>query len=533
MNRKYTNNNDIIFFRNLLIVLFQFHSFFFLLLVLLLNIVSSSSSTNGYYDYYPKRSVATMMVTRGGSSIHTNTNETSSSILTAVTTKNSATTTTTTRSNNVTSSETVVQPPILSTTSASSAAATTIISTPMSLSEKLFEVQSLRSQGKLLHDNGEFEEAAQLFGEAGRILSEDIVLVLHSNGSNSNSNLNNNPRVINTTTTTTTNTTTKTMKKREEEEFINEAATCYMHQALCQLKNNDVEECVQTLSSKVLGEEPKEDEDDEESKPTSSTLPTTTTISNNIVLRSRAYHRRAKAKYRLNDISGAISDAKYAAFLGDPHATTFYGKLLMRQQQQQQNNNTNNHATTITNTTTTTKVTSSLLSPSSSSSTSPADSLLSLLMNSNHNLYGSQQGKEGIDSSTSSVSNNDNLNVTSMIRNFGKQLLDDEETRTRLCTMVQTVGGNPSTVRYLATVAGVPPSTLSDSTVDQLCNLCRQVTPKNVQKVITLTKRSIRTIQFTSKVIKLITNNRHILVYLMLLLWIRKTVILDRRRTLY
>lgn len=396
-------------------------------------------------------------------------------------------------------------PTITSTTSASS-----ITSTPMSLSEKIFEVQSLRSQGKMLHDNGEFEEAAQIFGEAARILSDEIVVVLHNTDVDNNDNRNVTP----STGASNNITTTKKNKTKEEEDFINEAATCYMHQALCQLKNNDVEECVQTLSSKVLGDSKDEQQrEEEQSVSSASTIPI---ISNNIILRSRAYHRRAKAKYRLNDLSGALSDAKYAAFLGDPHAATFYGKILLQQQQGQDKTPVIN-ATSISS--------STYRQSHTKKETSPTDSILSLLMS---NSIERNNLKEETDPSNK-VENN--LNVSSMIRTFGKQLLEDEEMRSKLCSMVQTVGSNPTTVRYLATtVGGIPPTSLSDTTIDQLCNLCRQVTPTNVQKVITLTKRSIRTLQVTSKAIKLITKNRHLLVYLMLLLWIRRTIILDRRR---
>jgi hypothetical protein len=388
----------------------------------------------------------------------------------------------------------------------------------MSLSEKLLEVQSLRSQGKVLHDHGEFEEAAQIFGEAARILSNDIVLVLH----NTTGNHNVNPSV--TSSAGTANIiASKKSKTKEEEDLINEAATCYMHQALCQLKNDDVEECVHTLSSKVLGDATEEqNQKEEETSMSSSSSSSSATfipiISNNIILRSRAYHRRAKAKYRLNDISGALSDAKHAAFLGDPHAATFYGKLLLQQQQGQGKNHDVNATSTSSST--------YKLSPTKESL--PTDSILSLLMSNSRKSYQSNG-----EATTSSNYVDSNLNVSSMIRNFGKQLLQDEEMQSKLCHMVQTVGSNPSTVRYLAsTVGGIPSTSLSDSTVDQLCNLCRQVTPTNVQKVITLTKRSLRTLQVASKAIQLITKNRHLLVYFMLLLWIRRTIILDRRKML-
>jgi hypothetical protein len=395
-----------------------------------------------------------------------------------------------------------ISPPSIIT---STPCASSITSTPMSLSEKLFEVQSLRSQGKVLHDNGEFEEAAQIFGEAARILSDEIV------------DHNVHPSVTSSAGTSNMMITTKKSKTKEEEDFINEAATCYMHQALCQLKNNDVEECVQTLSSKVLGDATEGQKQEEEQSMSSSATSSIPIISNNIILRSRAYHRRAKAKYRLGDVSGAIADAKYAAFLGDPHAATFYGKLILQQQQGQGNNHDIN--ATITS--------SSTYKQSPTTESLPTDSILSLLMSNSmksYHLHGEATSSNNVES---------NLNVSSMIRHFGKQLLEDEDMRSKLCSMVQTVGSNPSTVRYLATtVGGIPTTSLSDSTVDQLCNLCRQVTPTNVQKVITLTKRSIRTLQVTSKAIKLITKNRHLLVYFMLLLWIRRTIILDRRRIL-
>ena len=364
-------------------------------------------------------------------------------------------------------------------------------SAPMSVPEKRLEVQSLRLQGKVLHDDGDFEEAAQLFGEAGRILDEILLLQLPSNNTS--------------------------------EELASEAATCHIHEALCHLKNDNLEECIRTCTQ-VLN-------DNEDGYYYGG-------VSLSAAIRSRALHRRAKANVRLEQYSAALEDARNAAFLGDRGATSLYGKLLRKQQQQQKTSTTSDVPQKIK----TAYLSSHYEEEEEESSTNPAavssTSTDSLLMS----LFQTMNKKEDENSSISafvssalaaatgggSTSTTTTSFATSMLRNLGKRL-DEEETRESIVTFVNNVGSNKATLKGVASMAGVP---LSDSMVDQISNLCSRVNTRTLGRIVKWAKYTIKTGAIVRKIFQILSKNRHILLYAMLLIWIRSSILAANQRPL-
>jgi len=368
-------------------------------------------------------------------------------------------------------------------------------SAPMSVPEKRLEVQSLRLQGKVLHDDGDFEEAAQLFGEAGRILDEILLLQQPNNDTS--------------------------------EELASEAATCHIHEALCHLKNDNLEECIRTCTQ-VLN-------DDDDGYYYGG-------VSLSAAIRSRALHRRAKANVRLEQYSAALEDARNAAFLGDRGATSLYGKLLRKQQQQQRTSTASDVSQKIR--TTNTFISSqheeeeeeSLNNPAAVSSTSTDSLLMSLFQtmnkkddenNSISTLLSSTLAAATGGGSTSTTTTTTSF-ATSMLKNLGKRL-DEEETRESIVTFVNNVGSNKATLKGVASMAGVP---LSDSMVDQISNLCSRVNTRTLGRMVQWAKYTIKTGAIVRKTFQIISKNRHILLYAMLLIWIRSSILAANQRPL-
>jgi len=174
-----------------------------------------------------------------------------------------------------------------------------------------------RQQAKTLHDSGSLHDAAIEFHNAASLLDDAL----------SSSNTENDIDV---------------------DSIVVERATCKLHEALCLFKDGRPGECIDACSDvlgdgvTVIQEENDEEEDeageDKDSQPTKTTVvkvipvdSTATSTSTNIIpslIRARAHHRRAKARLALNDLDGALDDARSAAFMGDRNAVQFYGRLM-------------------------------------------------------------------------------------------------------------------------------------------------------------------------------------------------------------
>ena len=121
----------------------------------------------------------------------------------------------------------------------------------------------MRARGKEHHDAGDLKEAAHWFDRAAQLLED------HSSSS----------------------------FYLSEEESLQNSATCRLHQALCHLKLQEYEECCDICSTIITNSNNK--------------------FINNTPIIARAHHRRAKARLAMDDLEGALQDARTAAFSGD------------------------------------------------------------------------------------------------------------------------------------------------------------------------------------------------------------------------
>lgn len=124
---------------------------------------------------------------------------------------------------------------------------------------------SKRLEGKQLHDDAEFKEAARAFSYAALLLEPFV---------------------------------------DESAECAEDWSTCRLHEALCCLKDDDPETAV-AACTRVLD------------RPSTSGA-----------VRARALYRRAKAYTGLEEHGLALQDARSAAFLGDRRGVALYGQLM-------------------------------------------------------------------------------------------------------------------------------------------------------------------------------------------------------------
>eukprot|EP00591_Stephanopyxis_turris_P001509 CAMPEP_0195511984 /NCGR_PEP_ID=MMETSP0794_2-20130614/4116_1 /TAXON_ID=515487 /ORGANISM="Stephanopyxis turris, Strain CCMP 815" /LENGTH=310 /DNA_ID=CAMNT_0040639693 /DNA_START=70 /DNA_END=998 /DNA_ORIENTATION=+ len=143
----------------------------------------------------------------------------------------------------------------------------------ISVKKRREEALSLRVKGKRLHDESEWATAAQAFRQAGGILDElleeelrrreerqlrtkEHQTMVFSNAENSNENDEGNALQ------------TEGGNDANEEpinriELAEEAATCHLHEALCELKNDNPEKCLHACTAVIHDEDPHVDDDEE------------------------------------------------------------------------------------------------------------------------------------------------------------------------------------------------------------------------------------------------------------------------------
>ncbi|EJK47093.1 hypothetical protein THAOC_34211, partial [Thalassiosira oceanica] len=167
-----------------------------------------------------------------------------------------------------------------------------------------------RAEGKELHDAGNLSEAAAAFHAAATLLDEAIEV--------------------------------QQIADAEADGSVSlERATCRLHEALCLLKDGRPEECIAACSDVLqdgvrvvaAGEVVGADPDDPEAAETAKSVvvePAASKRRDSLPpqIRARALHRRAKARLAVDDLDGALEDARGAAFMGDRNAVQFYGRLM-------------------------------------------------------------------------------------------------------------------------------------------------------------------------------------------------------------
>ena len=332
-------------------------------------------------------------------------------------------------------------------------------------SSSLSEIATaLRLEGKKYHDQGDFEKAAEVFQKAADTLMD-------GDGD---------------------------MKMSED------YATCRLHQALCNLKSENYELCIEACTDVLQ-------DGSDESNSGSTHLPAIT---------ARAYHRRAKAKMALGDNAGALQDARTASFLGDGKAVNLYGKLMRE-----------------TSSSDLTSLMNPLVSePSSSiSSPSPHSALLESLMkkSSDANSGGSSLGGfPGLNPASLLLGNGGGSNMLgalgsgsggmakSVVKNLAKRL-DDESTQASICDFLQRT--NKAQLQSFASMAGI--GALQDSQLDKLVSFCHGVTPKGIRRTVRGTKILIyfgKVIRRTAQVMK---KYRSLIVAALILQWTKSAIL--------
>jgi len=264
-------------------------------------------------------------------------------------------------------------------------------------------------------------------------------------------------------------------------------------------------------------------------------------VSLSSAVRSRAYHRRAKGKLNLKDYAGALADARAAAFLGDRGAVALYGKLMRQTQQEDGMTSGKNRRATSSSSGADDSLTDKELSASllgaalkSSKTQLSADSAsgneFGLTANPFMALMNNGQAAGGLDplsalAGISGASNGeggmggmDSL-AKSLLGNLGKRM-DETETQEKICNFVKSFGTKQSVTR-VATMAGVQ---LSDAHVNQIAGLCSRLTPQGLNKGVKITKRIIWSVKAMRKAMKVFSKYRHVLVYVVLLVWIKSAI---------
>lgn len=436
------------------------------------------------------------------------------------------------------------------------------------LDSKQTEASNLRIQGKQLHDDGDFQSAAQTFQKAASEL--DFVISIYQenlhehheeeelgeSGDSDCDHDNYNER--------------DHLSHSDLLKLSEERATCRLHEALCHLKNKNyadsIVSCTDVLMDGVqivpFTEKYNDDEEDEEKNtvygnnakehqavvvrisPSGGGGKTaTSTIELSAAVRARAYHRRAKARLALGDTTGALDDARSAAFLGDRNAVALYGKLM---RESGSSSSLFGGSSAYDGEGFNTSEGGNLFSP-----TSPLQSLFSGDDNTGNSMntpssldmlgsilggpgYGSNSaspfgamgslggmlgGINGIgDSNSAGMGGMDGL-AKSVLASVSKRI-DDRSTQEMVCKFLNEM--NASQISSLSSMAGVP---LSTSTIDRIVGFANGFTPKKMRKTINLVKRIIFVGNVLLKAFKVIGKYKHLLVVVLLITWMKSAIL--------
>lgn len=371
------------------------------------------------------------------------------------------------------------------------------------------KASALRSDGKFLHDDGKFLEAASTFQKAVALLDEALLV---SND------------------------------EKMSTEMAEERATCRLHEALCYLKEKNYPDairiCTDVLRDGVEVIEVKHDTDETEdglvsdddnpnpfvirvnpeSEKTADMSDKITQLSP--AVRARAYHRRAKARLALDDTTGALEDARAAAFLGDRNAVALYGKL-MRESGSHQSMFGDDEGYGG----------GSLADLLTSQGNGNFDSLLS------GNSPGSGLGLFGslMNGSESPTMDSPIGGLASMLSNgkedkdigsLAKSVLDsvskrieDKSTQESICKYLNSV--NTAQVMSLSRMAGIP---LSENTAGRLVSFANAMTPKRMMKSVKLLKRLIMIGGLVRKIFMIVGKYKHLIILFLLIQWCKSSI---------
>lgn len=330
----------------------------------------------------------------------------------------------------------------------------------------------LRQKGKELHDNGDWGEAAEVFQEAADLL-QDVPSA------------------------------------------VSEYCTCRLHEALCRLKVDDYEGCVEVCTGLL------------ESTPFYSLGSQVTSL-----IRARAHHRRAKAYLAMGEpqhVDLALEDARAAAFLGDRKAVALYGKLMRE-------HSSSSETDALMSETDQSQLFQDLFqgknpflspdfgSPSSSSALPPSfgsNPLLSSLLNKSPLEDGEGALPSLLKSNKKKKKGKKDQNdagklAKSIVKKLTQKLQDDAE---GICRHLNST--TPAQLQQWATLAG---ASLSDRQANQLVSVCHAVTPKRITATVAWSKRVWYGVSLMRKSLQLVQKYRQILILAAIFGWIRSSL---------
>lgn len=355
-------------------------------------------------------------------------------------------------------------------------------------------------------------------------------------------------------------------------EMVEEAATCRLHEALCFLKQQKYAESIRSCTA-VLDDGvqvvPLDDDDvaadadasceDEEGAKRAAVIRVTPTGGAGVATsqrnrprisaaaRARAYHRRAKARLALQDISGATEDAKEAAYLGDRNAVSFYGKILREHSPHSQENSGGMDGGASAGSLAdmvggdnpflsalggsgdasgSSDMLSSLLGSGASSANGNGMSpfgglggLGSLLGAGGLSSNGNEEGKSGKrrrKRKGTAGGPMDSL-AKSLLKNLAKRI-DDDQTQAQICNFCQ--GANAGQVKMYAGMAGMQ---LPDDTADRIVAVANGVTKRKLKRGIRLLRRGIVAVKIMSKAAKVVQKYKHLLILVLICGWAKSS----------
>jgi len=381
----------------------------------------------------------------------------------------------------------------------------------LTLVETLEQAAEFRKLGKLSHDQGSFSDAAVQFRNAANLLEAGIN---HNNNNNNNMEHEDDDDNDNDGAPARKDTPLSFVDNDISDDDVNllqnEWATCRLHESLCHLKAEDYEQCIEACSS----------------------LLNSINHTPAAMIRARAHHRRAKAKVGIDDMDGALVDARSAAFLGDRKAVAYYGKLLRDTGGSSSSSSSGNDIFSPSAFGTggfpdSSSLLESLLNKSGPSESgagafsgdgNPSDFFTSSLLNS---LAGSPMSPGGPGSSMGSGAGGGGGGslAKSVLKSLSKKL-EDESTHDGICEYLQSA--NAMQIQSMATMAGLQ---LTTGQASKLVSIAHGITPKTIRTVVKTIKRAIWSVQLIRKISSLISKYKHVIFFVLLLQWTKSAIL--------
>jgi len=366
----------------------------------------------------------------------------------------------------------------------------------LSASELYDRTQTLRKQGKELHDSKYYEEAAQSFALAAEGL-EYLRQRQRQAGSSGEGEQDDD-----------------SLFDLDIHRVQEDTATCRLHESLCLFKAEQFEEAVEACNQVIM-------------------IATQNGLSP--AVRARALYRRAKARLSLEQYNEATQDARSAAFMGDDKAVDLYGQLLRE-------NKDGSSASLMSSTsglpTFGGNNDSFEVSPSSSDSPTATDGadLFSALMGgstgASDDAASSMFAKSLLSSALSSGPSGEEVpspfgissllgntmgggGVSGIVKSLGSSLTN-ERVHDKICSTLQ--GASKTRIQQYAGVAGVD---ISESQAERLANACQRIKPKHLKTTVSIGKRLWYCGQLIRKTSAVLTKYRPVLVLIFLMAWIK------------